>query len=168
MDMYMAVEAEATEEQLIAAVEAAGLLRRYEYLDNEVQMLHRYTDDGEEIVGSGAPIIAYWRKANAIHGWIVRNVADGVDECQRIPMSREVLRDLVLRCKRVLLEFAASGEIEEAAKREDLAPTGGFFFGSYDMDEWYRQDLEETIEQIEKMLNAKELESASFFYQASW
>jgi hypothetical protein len=35
--------------------------------------------------------VGYWRKANAIHGWIVRNLANGVDECQRIYMSREDL-----------------------------------------------------------------------------
>jgi hypothetical protein len=35
--------------------------------------------------------VGYWRKANAIHGWIVRNLAEGVDECQRINISRESL-----------------------------------------------------------------------------
>lgn len=35
--------------------------------------------------------VGYWRKANAIHGWIVRELAGDVDKCQRIDMSREDL-----------------------------------------------------------------------------
>jgi hypothetical protein len=42
--------------------------------------------------------VAYWRKANAIHGWIVRNCADGVDECQRISMDRDDLIALRNAC----------------------------------------------------------------------
>lgn len=46
--------------------------------------------------------VGYWRKANAIHGWIVRNLADGVDECQRINMSREDLVSLRDSCVKEL------------------------------------------------------------------
>ena len=42
--------------------------------------------------------VGYWRKANAIHGWIVRNLANGVDECQRIYMSREDIVSLRDSC----------------------------------------------------------------------
>ena len=42
--------------------------------------------------------VAYWRKANAIHGWIVRECADGVDECQRIYIGREKLTELRNLC----------------------------------------------------------------------
>jgi hypothetical protein len=46
--------------------------------------------------------VGYWRKANAIHGWIVRNLADGVDECQRIFMSREDIVKLRDACVKAL------------------------------------------------------------------
>jgi hypothetical protein len=32
-------------------------------------------------------LVGYWRKANAIHGWFINNVADGVDECQEIHLA---------------------------------------------------------------------------------
>lgn len=35
--------------------------------------------------------VAYWRKANAVHGWIVRECANGEDTCQRIDLEREDL-----------------------------------------------------------------------------
>ena len=44
--------------------------------------------------------VGYWRKANAIHGWIVRNCANNVDTCQRIDLEREdliALRDSCLK-----------------------------------------------------------------------
>ena len=38
--------------------------------------------------------LMYWRKANAIHGWFVNNVQDGVDNCQTSEVSRGQLEDL--------------------------------------------------------------------------
>lgn len=46
--------------------------------------------------------VGYWRKANAIHGWIVRNLADGIDECQRIDMGREDIVNLRDVCVKAL------------------------------------------------------------------
>lgn len=46
--------------------------------------------------------VGYWRKANAVHGWIVRNCANGVDECQDIYMSRESLISLRDSCVNAL------------------------------------------------------------------
>ena len=46
--------------------------------------------------------IAYWRKANAIHEWFVKNVQDGVDECQKSYVSHENLQNLLNVCKSVL------------------------------------------------------------------
>ena len=42
--------------------------------------------------------VGYWRKANAIHGWIVRNCANGVDECQRISLNKQDLISLRDSC----------------------------------------------------------------------
>jgi hypothetical protein len=49
-----------------------------------------------------AKCVGYWRKANAIHGWIVRECAGGVDECQRIYISREKLTELRDLCVNAL------------------------------------------------------------------
>ena len=57
--------------------------------------------------GGGATVtkcVAYWRKANAVHGWIVRNLADGVDTCQRIELTREDMLELRNVCVEALKE----------------------------------------------------------------
>lgn len=51
--------------------------------------------------------VAYWRKVNFLHGWIVRNLADGVDECQEIPIGKEdfeTLNGLVVRACDIILK----------------------------------------------------------------
>ena len=46
--------------------------------------------------------LGYWRKANAVHGWFVRNVQDGVDDCSAYPVLIEDLRTLRDLCVKVL------------------------------------------------------------------
>jgi hypothetical protein len=99
----------------------------------------------------------YWRKANAIHGWFVRRCQGGKDECQLSYVSREQLQELVELCHEAL----------DKPDHEVLEPTEGFFFGSYEKDEWYYQYLKETIEGITKVLTLPEKEY-EFYYQASW
>jgi hypothetical protein len=104
--------------------------------------------------------VGYWRKANQIHQWFVDNVQDGVDECQEAYVSREQLQELVDVCKTVLADMS---------KAEELLPTqSGFFFGGTDYDEFYKGNLEYTVERIEKILKDPALEKASFYYQSSW
>lgn len=101
--------------------------------------------------------LGYWRKANAIHGWIVRTLADGVDKCQKIKVTRHNLAELRKLCLMVLADRTLA--------RELLPPTDGFFFGSYEIDELYEQDLRETVSIIDNALNSKK---RVFIYQASW
>lgn len=103
--------------------------------------------------------VGYWRKANAIHKYFIDKCNGGKDECQDTYVSRENLEDLLNRCKTVL---------EDHSKAEELLPTGsGFFFGSTDYDEWYYEDLEHTVEVLNKILKNSP-ENWEFEYQASW
>ncbi len=87
---------------------------------------------------------AYWRKANHIHSWFVQNVQDGEDECNPYEVSTEQLQELVDACKEVL----ANPE-----KASELLPTqSGFFFGGTEYDEWYVQDLQSTVDQLEPLI----------------
>jgi hypothetical protein len=113
--------------------------------------------------------IAYWRKANAIHGWFVNTLAGGVDECQEIHVPRTALEDLLVACKSVL-SVSAGVSKQDVADEFDLNPTPGFFFGSYELDEYYDQDIKYTIEMIEHILGLipEDDYNWEFTYQASW
>ncbi|MEY4263472.1 MAG: hypothetical protein RL373_40 [Pseudomonadota bacterium] len=101
----------------------------------------------------------YWRKANAIHGWFVETVQDGEDNCREYEVDKEQLETLRDLCKDIL-------EHPDAERDEDLDPTEGFFFGSYNKDEWYYKDLKDTVEGLDKVLALPD--EYSFTYQASW
>jgi hypothetical protein len=100
----------------------------------------------------------YWRKANQIHNWFIANVQDGKDECQESYVSREQLTELREVCQKIL-------DNNELA--EKLLPTAsGFFFGGTEYDQWYFNDIEETIKIIDNaLLMPKQWD---FNYRSSW
>jgi hypothetical protein len=119
---------------------------------------HQRKFNGSSLIVKGISVDAmYWRKANAIHGWFVRRCQGGKDECQESYVSREQLEELVELCHEAL----------DKPDHEVLEPTAGFFFGSYEKDEYYFQDLKDTIEGITKALSLPANEY-DFYYQASW
>lgn len=117
--------------------------------------------DGWSGISINIPI-GYWRKANSIHGYFVETWGDGVDECQPIHVPRKGLEDLLDICK-VIMKHKDDPEFDAEST---LPPTPGFFFGSYDIDDWYYQDIQNTIDILERVLSNKE--QNYFIYQASW
>jgi len=131
--------------------------------------------------------VAYWRKANQIHNWFVQNVQDGEDDCGDYDVNHKQLTELRDTCKSILekmdfvtvkkevehmgengfetreIDFRKILNIEEIVK---LLPTAsGFFFGGTEYDEYYIQDLEETVEVLTKIL---EEEGDDYSYHSSW
>lgn len=133
--------------------------------------------------------VAYWRKANAIHQWFVTNVQEGEDDCKEYYVGREQLEDLLKLCNTVLAaSFLVDGKIKNGETLKDgqwvpiivdgqkvadsttaeiLLPTSkGFFFGSQEYDQYYVDDLKETVEQLTKVL--AEGDGGEFYYSSSW
>jgi len=104
--------------------------------------------------------LGYWRKANAIHQWFVKNVQGDEDNCQESCVSEEKLKELLSLVEQVLADTTRAGEL--------LPPQAGFFFGSTDIDEWYFQDLESTKEILTKAIEAQESLGIEVYYSASW
>lgn len=140
--------------------------------------------------------VGYWRKANAIHKWFVDNVQGGEDDCRPYYVEAEQLQQLLDICKEVRKKAiivngkVCNGEtlkdgkwekiyqngktIENAEEISKILPTqSGFFFGCTDYDEYYMNDIYDTIEILEKVLKEnKELEEQKIYpeyqYRASW
>lgn len=102
----------------------------------------------------------YWRKANAIHAWFVKNVQNGVDDCGEYYVPKEMLGDLREICSEVLADLDKAEEL--------LAPQSGFFFGSTAVDEYYISDLRYTIEAIDRLLETDNMDRWTFYYSSSW
>lgn len=116
--------------------------------------------------------VGYWRKANAIHSWFLENCAakdpfdNPIDDCRPIEIPLEKLEELLDTCKEVL---------EDHSLAKKLLPTeDGFFFGSTEYDEYYFNNIKDTIDIIEPvikfmnhMLEIKDY-TWDVIYQASW
>ena len=110
--------------------------------------------------------VAYWRKANAIHKWFVTNVQRGKDDCGIYHVSRQQLEELMRLAKKALAHFNAG---KPSAASELLSPEVVFFFGSTDLDDWYKDDLKLTVKQLKEALSKISKESGwNFYYQSSW
>lgn len=106
--------------------------------------------------------IGYWRKANAIHNWFVNNCANGEDDCKPVWVSRESLEQLL-----DLVDTVLKSHSEEVA-RKLLPPEQGFFFGSYEIDDWYWEDMENTKNLLTTILQNEKFAGWDFEYEASW
>lgn len=106
--------------------------------------------------------VGYWRKANHIHAWFV-SLADGVDDCQQIPVSRTELKALDTTCAEVL----RAGPSDTETAQSLLPPSPGFFFGATEIGEWYYDDCRMT-RQICAWVDKYLPDSAMLIYQSSW
>ena len=104
--------------------------------------------------------VAYWRKANAIHGWII-NTTNAIDDCTPISLTKQDLYNLREVCIKVL-----DAHTEEKAM-ELLPPTPGFFFGASEVGDWYWEDIKDTIDKLNEALE-QSVDDAMFEYLASW
>lgn len=100
--------------------------------------------------------VGYWRKANQIHGWFVENVQNGEDNCGEYPVERRQLEQLRTLCKAAIAN----------KDHGDLPPVAGFFFGSNEVDDWYWNKVEQTVEILDRVLSYPD--DIRFSYQSSW
>jgi len=138
--------------------------------------------------------VGYWRKANAIHGWLVKNVQDGVDDCKDYYVDEAKLRELLDAVNRVLTstklvpgtvntgysvvpngaggiirtDHTEVGQIlQDSTVAETLLPTtSGFFFGGGDYDQYYWDDLVHTKRILENVLENET--QGNIYYHSSW
>lgn len=104
--------------------------------------------------------VGYWRKFNALHNWFVNNIQDGEDNCEDSWISEQQLKQLLN-----ILEKIHS----KKCSPEELMPTqSGFFFGSIEYDEYYYQNVADSIDIIKTVLEETDFSQASIYYQSSW
>jgi hypothetical protein len=131
--------------------------------------------------------LMYWRKANQIHGWFCNNTEEITPDVKYY-VTKTDLEVLLETCKSVVdvlekspkitkqvvggwkngEEYMVDVEVYENDVLHDiLPPTQGFFFGSDTIDDYYKQDIVNTIKLLEEELPNCE-EDDEFEYYASW
>lgn len=136
--------------------------------------------------------VGYWRKANHIHKWFVDNIQNGVDDCGYHREVREAdLVELLETCNAVLencklvdgkicngyryedgvkIPIMDDGRyVEDSSVAEEMLPTtSGFFFGGTDYDEWYIEDIKNTINIITNVIETTDFNTQMLYYGSSW
>ena len=111
--------------------------------------------------GKYAQEVAYWRKANQIRQWIVNHTEmEEDDDCEIIPMTKELLEQLIKDCEKV---------IANPLRAKEIMPTSsGFFFGNTEYNEWYFDQLHDTITQIKNILETTDFDKEVIEYTEWW
>lgn len=129
--------------------------------------------------------LGYWKQANHIHAWFVKNVQGGTDNWSYYFVTKENLLELKEICEKVLalnpftiqnhdlFSLIDSGVITKAdyegikAKLEELMPTQeGFLFGMTHYNEEYFQEVKYTLEIAEEILKNGDFAKYVYFYRA--
>lgn len=126
--------------------------------------------------------IGYWRNFNYLHEYIVENFADGVDECQLIPLTKDdvvqilnhlnkiddVLSSLNMEMKDDYNYYCCTCEVpDEIQLPLVLIPYDGRLLGQIAFYKSFVKDLKKSIEifsMIERELDAEHCAC----YRASW
>lgn len=132
--------------------------------------------------------VGYWRKFNALHNWFIDECNEGEDKYREIYVSSDKLFELLNTLKDVIKIIKKSkkkkvsvqtgwnsdgntySEIDVYDCEEELEqifPTrSGFFFGSTEYGDWYKSNVEKTIELLKNEL--VDVDKYDYYYQASW
>jgi len=141
----------------------SGKLYLSEYEPERKQLADAITNllamDDDMPVNSIEKPMGYWRKANQIHNWFVNNVQRGEDNCGTYYVSREDLKQLYNTVTEVLLNKEKAPEL--------LPCVSGCFFGSTEYTDGYFEELEDTINILNKALSDK-YKDWTFNYSSSW
>ena len=136
---------------------SAATLPQYRNVIDSADMAH--IENENDVYGVNVSVnCAYWRKANQIHNWFVKNCQNGEDDCGEYYVSHDKLKELLTTCRQALFH----------KDPKELMPQAGFFFGGTDIDEYYWEDIKRTIKQLTKLVELPDFEQLSFYYQSSW
>lgn len=121
---------------------------------------NRFDENAEPRMEDGYPVddvildMGYWRKHPNLHGYIVENYADGVDECQKIDLSKE---DLLA--------------IAKAIRAKELPHTEGFFFGDSSWHDGKEEEYAAIFEKAAAWMDTPPEDDVFWrevYYKASW
>ena len=144
----------------------------------------------KKVIGNYDKEIKYWRKFNALHGYICAKKGiepcSGLDNCEELTLTADQIRAILvdLRAIEEILESASAERVYDPSQTEkekemwwgyskDIAdkvaeimpPVEGFFFGSQYVDSFYYRYIKDSIPAFEEALAAAD-EGKEVYYLA--
>lgn len=133
-------------------------------------------DENGEYVKPDDIEVGYFRKFNALHNYITTVLTDHAGtNCEEINLSTEQLTDILETLEKAaailekgVYDAEANSYDEDTCEQieEFFAPTSGFFFGSTEIDDWFRDDVNDAIPVIRSVLDMSKNGDKIYYY--SW
>ena len=158
----------------------SDVLKSLPKLDGQVGDIRMVKKVGDDYIVSTEAM--YWRKANQIHDWFVKNAQDGIDDCLTYPVSIICLVYLYDDITTILdgVRFPSKDRMYKDTNKwnaplanislaQELLPTSsGFFFGDTHYNKWYFDDLRNTKKFLRRVLKQTTRNNWTFNYHSSW
>ena len=119
--------------------------------------------------------VMYWRKANMIHGWFLKNGKWVENNVITDIFKGSILDKLISDIEKVISLIEDNYNVNNVFLVEEkdslykeivnlLPPTSGYFFGSTDIDNNYYKILKHTLKDLKNKYNPED----NYYYHASW
>lgn len=102
--------------------------------------------------------VGYWRKSNQIHNWFVKNVQNGVDDCECYEVTEDDLQKLLMTCKKVnrlapkkkvVPHFRRQGDKADWRRRTDIIFLGRDFCKSAKLSPVAKKEIAALLPTVE-------------------
>jgi hypothetical protein len=165
LDMYLESHKKETYELHLQATEFMQNILNFRHKDSKKTFVDdpewaKVVDSVKALIGHQTESIAYWRKANQIRGWFVDLLDVDYNGVCKGKVSKKDIENLLDTCKQVLKDHSLAEEL--------LPATEGFFFGSDEYDEYYFDQIKETVEICEKILKEFDFSTNYLIYDEWW
>jgi hypothetical protein len=150
----------------------AELMMQFVHEHHQLQNVHdpllraylkQFTYEDESLIKN----IAYWRKANQIHHYLVTHATTKKEYEGIFIVPKEVLEALKTLCETIISQKEIlKQEVNPKFLKTNLPCKDGFFFGSLNYDESYYEDVQATIPILDTIL--KELFDNEIIYYYAW
>ena len=165
LDMYLESHQKETYDLHNEAIDLMQKILDYRHKDSKEVFVDddewaKAKDSVDALINHKQEQVAYWRKANQIRGWFSELLGEESNGVCKGKVSKENIESLLDTCKQVL---------EDHSLAERLLPTTeGFFFGSYEYDEYYFEQIKETIKICERVLKEFDFDTNYLIYDEWW
>ena len=88
--------------------------------------------------------VGYFRKVNFLVSFFEESLQEEIQNLHKIVVYKDNIEELLERCNQVL---------KDHSKAEELLPTRpGFYFGTYEYDEYYFEDVKQVRDYCQEIL----------------
>ena len=165
LDMYLESHKKDTYELNEQAIKFMQEVLNFRHRDSEEVFVDdpewsKVDDSVKALIKHESEQVAYWRKANQIRGWFAELLGEDSNGVCKGKVNKEDIEKLLDTCKQVLINSSLAKTL--------LPTTEGFFFGSNEYDEYYFDDIEETVEICERLLKEFDFDTNYLIYYEWW